>query len=206
MSAHAAEAPTDAFPPARHAARPLVPRLIRTLAVPIILGWIAIIAVVNIIVPQLETVGQMRAVSMSPNDAPSMISMKKVGELFEEGDSDSSVMIVLEGQEALGDETHAFYDEMIEKLEADNAHVQSVQDFWGDPLTATGAQSNDGKVGVRAGQARRQPGRGAGQRVGRVRAEDRRRTAAAAGRHGICDRARRRWLPTSTSRATAACS
>ena len=145
MSAHAAEAPTDAFPPARHAARPLVPRLIRTLAVPIILGWIAIIAVANIIVPQLETVGQMRAVSMSPNDAPSMISMKKVGELFKEGDSDSSVMVVLEGQESLGDETHAFYDEMIKKLEADNAHVQSVQDFWGDPLTATGAQSNDGK-------------------------------------------------------------
>ena len=145
MSAHAAEAPTDAFPPARHAARPLVPRLIRTLAVPIILGWIAIIAVANIIVPQLETVGQMRAVSMSPNDAPSMISMKKVGELFKEGDSDSSVMVVLEGQEPLGDETHAFYDEMIKKLEADNAHVQSVQDFWSDPLTATGAQSNDGK-------------------------------------------------------------
>ena len=145
MSAHATDAPTDAFPPARHAAPPLVPRLIRTLAVPIILGWIAIIAVANIIVPQLETVGQMRAVSMSPNDAPSMISMKKVGELFKEGDSDSSVMVVLEGQESLGDETHAFYDEMIKKLEADNAHVQSVQDFWGDPLTATGAQSNDGK-------------------------------------------------------------
>ncbi len=85
MSAHAADAPTDAFPPARHAARPLVPRLIRTLAVPIILGWIAIIAVANIIVPQLETVGQMRAVSMSPNDAPSMISMKQVGERLQGG-------------------------------------------------------------------------------------------------------------------------
>jgi putative drug exporter of the RND superfamily len=145
MSAHSIDAPTDAFPPARHAARPLIPRLIRTLAVPIMLGWIAIIAVANVVVPQLETVGQMRAVSMSPNDAPSMISMKKVGELFAEGDSDSSVMVVLEGQEPLGDEAHAFYDEMVRKLEADNAHVQSVQDFWGDPLTATGAQSNDGK-------------------------------------------------------------
>ena len=126
MSAHSLEAPTDAFPPARSAARPLIPRLIRTLAVPIILGWIAIIAVANVIVPQLETVGQMRAVSMSPADAPSMISMKKVGELFKEGDSDSSVMVVLEGQDALGDEAHAFYDEMVKKLEADDAHVQSV--------------------------------------------------------------------------------
>ncbi len=145
MSAPTADAPTDSFPPARHAARPLIPRLLRTFAVPVILGWIAIIAVANVIVPQLETVGQMRAVSMSPNDAPSMISMKKVGELFNEGDSDSSVMVVLEGRESLGDDAHAFYDEMIKKLEADNAHVQSVQDFWGDPLTATGAQSNDGR-------------------------------------------------------------
>ena len=83
---------------------------------------------------------------MSPNDAPSMIAMKKVGQLFEEGDSDSSVMIVLEGQEPLGDESHAWYDQMVKKLEADTAHVQSVQDFWSDPLTAAGSQSNDGKA------------------------------------------------------------
>ena len=51
---------TDAFPPARHAARPFVPRMIRTLAVPIILGWIAIIAVLNVVVPQLEEVGKLR--------------------------------------------------------------------------------------------------------------------------------------------------
>ena len=40
--------------------------MIRALAVPIILIWIAVIAVLNVVVPQLETVGQMRAVSMSP--------------------------------------------------------------------------------------------------------------------------------------------
>jgi RND superfamily putative drug exporter len=114
-------------------------------AVPIILGWIAVIAVLNVIVPQLEEVGQMRAVSMSPNDAPSMVSMKAVGKAFEEGDSDSQVMVVLEGQDTLGAEAHAFYDQLIAKLEADKTHVQSVQDFWSDPLTATGSQSSDGK-------------------------------------------------------------
>ncbi|MBO0679921.1 MMPL family transporter [Mycolicibacterium sp. S2-37] len=146
MSAPTTDAPTDAFPPARPAKRPWIPRLIRMFAVPLILGWVAIIALLNVVVPQLEEVGQMRAVSMSPDDAPSMISMKKVGELFNEGDSDSNVMIVLEGQEPLGDDAHAFYDQMIDKLEADPTHVQSVQDFWSDPLTATGSQSNDGKA------------------------------------------------------------
>ncbi|MGV0746542.1 MMPL family transporter, partial [Mycolicibacterium sp. XJ870] len=28
--------------------------------------------------------------------------------------------------------------------EADDKHVEHVQDFWGDPLTASGAQSSDG--------------------------------------------------------------
>jgi RND superfamily putative drug exporter len=123
VSAPSTDAPTDAFPPARHAKRPFIPRVIRSMAVPIVIGWIAVIAIFNVIVPQLETVGQMRAVSMSPNDAPSMISMKKVGELFAEGDSDSSAMIVLEGQKTLGNEAHAFYDEMIKRLRSDIRHV-----------------------------------------------------------------------------------
>ncbi len=148
MSSPTTEATTDAFPPTGEIKRPFIPRMIRMFAVPIILGWIAVIAILNIpaVSPQLETVGQMRAVSMSPDQAPSMIAMKRVGEVFDEGDSDSSVMIVLEGEQPLGDAAHAFYDQMIEKLKADDEHVQSVQDFWSDPLTASGSQSADGKA------------------------------------------------------------
>ena len=72
--------------------------------------------------------------------------MKRVGEVFQEFDSDSSAMIVLEGDKPLGDEAHKFYDEMVKKLRADTTHVEHVQDFWSDPLTAAGAQSNDGKA------------------------------------------------------------
>ena len=35
---------------------------------------------------------------------------------------------------------------MVAKLEADTKYVEHVQDFWGDPLTEAGAQSNDGKA------------------------------------------------------------
>ncbi|SEH79315.1 putative drug exporter of the RND superfamily [Mycolicibacterium rutilum] len=146
MSSATNEPQTDPFPPVRHAKRPFIPRMIRTLAVPIIIGWVAVIAVLNISVPQLETVGQQRAVSMSPDFAPSMIAMKRVGKVFEEYDSDSSAMIVIEGDKPLGEDTRAFYGEMVAKLEADKRHVQSVQDFWSDPLTASGAQSSDGKA------------------------------------------------------------
>ena len=55
-------------------------------------------------------------------------------------------MIVLEGDKPLGEDAHQFYDTLIHKLEQDKKHVQHVQDFWGDTLTAAGSQSNDGKA------------------------------------------------------------
>ena len=148
MSAPTTDAPIDAPepPPVPTIKRSVAARMIRTLAVPIILAWIALIAFLNVSVPQLEEVGQMQAVSMSPDAAPSMIAMKRIGEVFEEGKSDSSGMIVLEGEEPLGDAAHAFYDQMLATLKSDTKHVESVQDFWGDPLTASGAQSSDGKA------------------------------------------------------------
>jgi RND superfamily putative drug exporter len=67
MSAPVDDAPTDTIASARHTARARIPRFIRVFAVPIILAWVAIIAVLNTVVPQLEDVGKLRAVSMSPN-------------------------------------------------------------------------------------------------------------------------------------------
>ncbi len=139
--------------PTHHSAAPGVQdrrtglaKWIRRLAIPIIIGWVVLVGVLNSTVPQLEVVGQMRSVSMSPEEAPSVIAMKRVGEVFEEYKSDSAVMILLEGQEPLGADAHRYYDELVDRLEADPAHVEHVQDFWGDPLTATGAQSSDGKA------------------------------------------------------------
>ncbi len=84
---------------ADEARRSGVAKWIRRLAVPIILGWIALIAVINVTVPQLDDVAKMRAISMSPKEAPSIEAMTRVGKVFEESDSDSSVMIVLEGNQ-----------------------------------------------------------------------------------------------------------
>ncbi|MGE2832309.1 RND family transporter [Mycobacterium sp. SMC-4] len=122
-----------------------IARFIRLASIPIILIWLAIAAFFNISVPQLEEVGKLRSVSMSPDDAPAVISMEHIGEVFEEYESNSSVMIVLEGQEPLRDDSRAYYADLISALEADTKHVEHVQDLWSDPLTAAGAQSADGK-------------------------------------------------------------
>ncbi len=127
-------------------AHPLIPRFIRLFSVPILLGWLALTVLVNVISPQLEVVGEAHAVSLAPNDAPSMQAMQRVGKTFQEFDSNSSVMVVLEGDQPLGDDAHKYYDGLIDKLEADKEHVEHIQDFWGDPLTAAGSQSADGKA------------------------------------------------------------
>ena len=78
-----AETPTDTLPAAQPPKRGGIPAWIRRLAVPIILAWLAITVLVNVVVPQLDEVGKMRAVSMAPRDAPSMIAMMRIGKVFD---------------------------------------------------------------------------------------------------------------------------
>ncbi|WP_197379255.1 MMPL/RND family transporter [Mycolicibacterium mengxianglii] len=147
MSAHS-QAPTGPIKVSEtrhtHFAGPA--RLIRTLSVPFILAWVVLAGLLNVAVPQLEAVGEQRSVSMSPEDAPAVIAMQRIGTVFDEFKSNSSVMIVLEGQEQLRDDSRRYYSELIEKLRADTTHVEHVQDLWSDPLTAAGVQSGDGKA------------------------------------------------------------
>jgi len=126
--------------------RPFIPRTIRVAAVPIILIWVAITAGLNLLLPQVETVGKHNAVSMSPQDAPSVIAAKKIGTTFQEYKSDSMAMVVLVGDEKLGESAHRYYDTLIAKFEKDTEHIQHIQNFWGDLVTAAGVQSNDGKA------------------------------------------------------------
>jgi RND superfamily putative drug exporter len=122
--------------------------MILRLSVPIALFWLALAASTNVFVPQLEKVAQAHNVSMSPHDAPSLQASKRIGKVFHEFDSDSAAMIVLEGDQPLGADAHHYYDGLIQKLSQDTKHVEHIQDFWGDPLTAAGSQSNDGKAAL----------------------------------------------------------
>jgi putative drug exporter of the RND superfamily len=125
---------------------PLIPHMIRWFAVPIILAWVFVTVLVNVIVPRLEVVGEAHSAPMAPVDAPSMKAMMRLGHNFHEFDSNSTVMIVLEGQQPLGDDAHRYYDNIIHQLQQDHRHIEHIQDFWGDRLTAAGAQSADAKA------------------------------------------------------------
>ena len=127
--------------------RPLVARTIQRMAVPIILVWLGIVAALSIAVPSLEAVEQQHSVSLNPVDAPALQASERISDAFDSTDGGGGVvMIVLEGQQPLGDEAHRYYDEMIRQLRDDPKHVLAIQDFWGDPLTRGAAQSADGKA------------------------------------------------------------
>jgi putative drug exporter of the RND superfamily len=123
-----------------------VARMIHRFSIPIVLAWIGIAVFFTIGVPPLEQVEQQRLVSLSPLSAPSFKAMARLGQDFKETNSGALAMIVLEGQQPLGNDAHRYYDRLIHELENDPKHVQHIQNFWGDPLTAGAAQSPDGKA------------------------------------------------------------
>jgi putative drug exporter of the RND superfamily len=137
MSNHLAERPTITD---------RVAKWIRWLCVPIVIFWVAVAALTNALVPQLEAVGEQHNVALSSPDSPSLQAFQRIGKVFHEFDSDSAAMVVLEGDQPLGAEAHKYYDDLVKRIEDDRKHVQHVQDFWGDPLTAAGSQSPDGKA------------------------------------------------------------
>ncbi|TXI53009.1 MAG: MMPL family transporter [Mycobacterium sp.] len=127
---------------------PRIPNLVRKLAIPIAIFWLALAASTNALVPPLEEVGRVHNVAQSPKDASAVIASQRVGKVFGEYDSDSLATIVIEGAQPLGEEAHRYGDALVAGMTADKKHVEHVQYFWGDPLTAAGSQSNDGKAAL----------------------------------------------------------
>jgi putative drug exporter of the RND superfamily len=132
-----------------------IARTIRGFAPVIILAWLVLIVISTLAsvsgnwaaaIPSLERVAEEHSVSLMPRDAPSVQAMTRIGQVFEESNSDSSAMIVLEGEQPLGEDAQRYYAELVRELRDDPAHVAHVQDLWGDRLTSSSVQSPDGKA------------------------------------------------------------
>ena len=127
---------------------------------------------------------------MTAKDAPSTIAMLHIGKDFQQFDSDTTAMVLLEGQDKLGDDAHRFYDKLIDKLSQDTTHIEHINNFWGDPLTAAGSQSADAKSAyVQLNLRGDQGGTEANDSVAAVQRIVEFRTAAA-GHQGLCHRSR----------------
>src|SRR3954468_1087740 len=133
-----------------HPRPPFIARTIRRFSLFIILAWLLLIVISTLVsvggkwseaIPSLERVAEKHSVSLMPKDAPSVQAMRRMGQDFKESNSDSSAMIVLEGQQPLGEDAHQYYSALVGDLRNDPKHVEHVQDLWGDRLTSSSVQS-----------------------------------------------------------------
>lgn len=126
--------------------KPFFARTIRKFSILVVLAWAAFTVVINTVVPQLEPVTDANQGPLVPLDAPSSRALIHIGESFQESDSNSLAMVILEGDHKLNDADHKFYDVLASKLENDKKHVQYVMNLWGQGTTAAGVQSSDGQA------------------------------------------------------------
>jgi transport protein len=120
--------------------------MVRLLAIPIIIFWALLAITTNTFVPKVEDVATELAGPEIPTYAPSQFALLHIGDKFQESNSTSLTMVVLEADHPLDDQDHQYYDELVRRLKSDTQHVQYVMDLWGKPITAAGAQSIDGKA------------------------------------------------------------
>jgi len=108
--------------------------------------WVVAAGVGTLLVPQVESTARTHAQGFLPPGAPVNIAGARMGAQFQDGNGGNLNYLVLEGDHPLGAPARAFHDQLLAKLRADHADLDSAMDLWSDPITAKGALSADGKA------------------------------------------------------------
>jgi putative drug exporter of the RND superfamily len=127
--------------------RPRLAKLLRVLAIPIIILWVLVAAVTNIFLPSLDEITAENAGPLVARDAPSAQAAIHQGNDFDESNYTSVAVLLLETKgRKLGEQDHQYYNELVRRLLDDTKNVASVQDLWGKPVTMSGPQSADAEA------------------------------------------------------------
>ncbi|GAB4010849.1 MMPL family transporter [Nocardioides ultimimeridianus] len=94
----------------------------------IVLGWLVLVAVLNVAVPQLEVVGKKDASPMVPLDAPSSRAVEAMNKAFGSTSSQSFLIIAMERSTGLTAADRRFVLRLAAQLRADTEDVSFVQD------------------------------------------------------------------------------
>src|SRR6185295_18827193 len=137
-------------PPPKHVEpvkRPRIAKLLRVLAIPIIIFWVLVAVITNVFVPSLDDTTAANAGPLVARDAPSAQAAIRMGNDFKESDFTSVAVVLLQSNgRKLGEQDHQYYNELVRRLLDDTKHVASVQDLWGKPVTMSGPQSADAEA------------------------------------------------------------
>jgi RND superfamily putative drug exporter len=95
----------------------------------VVLAWIAIVAVLNIAIPQIETVVQNDSTSFVPLDAPAVVGLQRMDDEFGNGKSSSFVQVVAYREGGLTAADKQYMRDLVPRLRADKKNVTFVQNL-----------------------------------------------------------------------------
>src|SRR3984885_4889632 len=97
--------------------RPRLAKLLRVLAIPIIIFWVLAAALTNVFVPNLDDVTADNAGPLVARDAPSAQAAIHQGNDFDESNYTSVAVLMLETKNRkLGEQDHQYYNEVVKRL------------------------------------------------------------------------------------------
>jgi RND superfamily putative drug exporter len=108
-------------------------------------GWLLFVVVVNVLVPQIESVVAKDSTPFVPESAPSLRAVKAMDTTFGNGKSRSFIVLVAERDGGLTAADRRYVVKLADRLRADTEHVTYVQDISSSQLRKA-LESKDGEA------------------------------------------------------------
>jgi RND superfamily putative drug exporter len=109
----------------------------------VLLACLALVALANLIVPQLELVVAHDSTPIVPKQAPAVPALAKMDDEFGNGKSVGVVFVVLERDGGLTTADRTYFRELLPRLRADSENVSFVQDVVSKPEILAAVTSKD---------------------------------------------------------------
>lgn len=108
-------------------------------------GWLLFVVLVNVLVPQIESVVAEDSTPFVPESAPSLRAVKAMDTTFGNGKSRSFIVLVAAREGGLTAADRRYVVALSDRLRADKEHVTYVQDI-GSPTLRKALESKDGEA------------------------------------------------------------
>lgn len=113
---------------------------------PVLLACLALVGLVNVLVPQLEQVMAKDTTPVVPPQAPAVQALRTMDREFGNGRSLGTVFVVLERDGGLTRADKAYFGQLLTDLRADEENVAFVQDVTKSPEIMNAVTSRDGEA------------------------------------------------------------
>ncbi|MBY0442234.1 MAG: RND family transporter [Mycobacteriaceae bacterium] len=113
----------------------------------IVIGfWIALAAFLSLTFPPLPVVAAKNQENPLPDDAPVLVTAKRMAEAFHDSATGSILMIILTDEHGLGPADEQTYRQLVDKLYQDKQDNMSIQEFISTPQLREVLASKDNKA------------------------------------------------------------